>query len=46
LADGHREDITRGYLHQRLVRLVEHDHVTNLLDTGLYQLTDDPRNVD
>lgn len=34
---------TRGYVHERLTRLGEHDHVRNLYDTGLYELVDDPR---
>lgn len=37
------DDYSRGYVQQRLGRLEEHSHVTNLLDTGLYELTDDPR---
>jgi len=41
-----QEDVgeySRGYVQQRLARLVEHSHAVNLLDTGLYQLQDDPR---
>ncbi len=34
---------TRGYVHERLARLSEHDHVRNLYETGLYELVDDPR---
>ncbi|MBX0350534.1 hypothetical protein EGH26_20310 [Halomicroarcula pellucida] len=37
------EEYSRGYVQQRLKRLEEHSHVTNLLDTGLYELVDDPR---
>lgn len=37
------EEYSRGYVQQRLGRLEEHSHVTNLLDTGLYELKDDPR---
>ena len=37
---------TRGYVHERLARLNEHDHVRNLYDTGLYELVDDPRETD
>jgi hypothetical protein len=38
------QEYSRGYVQQRLARLVEHSHTVNLLDTGLYQLVDDPRN--
>lgn len=37
------KDYSRGYVQQRLKRLVEHGHVVNLLDSGLYELVDDPR---
>lgn len=37
------EEYSRGYVQQRLARLEEHDHVENLLDSGLYELVDDPR---
>ncbi|WP_324618166.1 hypothetical protein [Haloterrigena salifodinae] len=40
--EGIRE-VTSAYLQQRLKRLVEHNHARNLFDTGLYELTDDPR---
>ncbi|MFW6434825.1 MAG: hypothetical protein ACOCY1_00445 [Halovenus sp.] len=36
-------DYSRGYVQQRLKRLEEHSHATNLFGTGLYELTDDPR---
>lgn len=36
-------EYSRGYVQQRLARLEEHGHVENLLDTGLYDLVDDPR---
>lgn len=42
LADGKRESISRGYVQERLARLVEHSHVENLQDTGLYELVADP----
>lgn len=42
--DGHRDSITSTYCGQRLQRLEEHGHATNLLDTGLYELVSDPRN--
>lgn len=32
-----------GYVQQRLARLEEHGHAENLLETGLYELVDDPR---
>lgn len=43
LTEGHRDSITSTYCGQRLQRLEEHDHVTNLLETGLYELVSDPR---
>jgi hypothetical protein len=33
---------SRGYIQQRLGKLVEHGHARNLRDTGLYELVDDP----
>jgi hypothetical protein len=36
-------DYSRSYVQQRLARLEEHSHVRNLLECGLYELTDDPR---
>lgn len=39
-------EYSRGYLHGRLVRFVEHNHAENLMDTGLYELVEDPRNDD
>ena len=44
LKEGHRDSISRGYIQQQLARLVEHGHVRNLFDVGLYELVDDPRN--
>lgn len=44
LEESHRETISRGYVQERLARLVEHTHVQNLFDVGLYELVDDPRN--
>lgn len=41
--NGTREGVSRQYGNQRLKRLTEHEHVENLLDTGVYELTDDPR---
>ena len=37
------EEYSRGYVQQRLGRLEEHSHVQNLLDSGLYELVEDPR---
>lgn len=37
------EEYSRGYVQQRLARLEEHNHVENLLETGLYELVEDPR---
>lgn len=36
-------DYSRGYVQQRLKRLEEHSHATNLYDSGLYELRSDPR---
>jgi len=36
------EEYSRGYIQQRLSRLEEHSHATNL-GGGLYELVDDPR---
>lgn len=41
--NGTREEVSRQYVNQRLKRLSEHEHVENLLNTGVYELTDDPR---
>lgn len=43
LREDDGEEYSRGYVQQRLGRLEEHDHLTNLLKTGLYELTNDPR---
>jgi hypothetical protein len=43
LAHEDVDDYSRGYVQQRLARLEEHGHVTNLFSTGLYELVDDPR---
>jgi hypothetical protein len=40
-AEGRRE-VTSTYIGQRLQRLEEHDHTTNLYNTGLYELVNDP----
>lgn len=42
LTDEDVGEYSRGYVQQRLARLEEHDHVVNLFDVGLYQLTHDP----
>lgn len=41
--NGIREEVSRQYVNQRLKRLSEHGHVENLLETGVYDLTNDPR---
>jgi len=46
LRDGHRDEITSTYCGQRLQRLEEHGHSENLMETGLYELVDDPREQD
>lgn len=43
LSDDNVDDYSRGYVQQRLARLVEHGHARNLLDSGIYELVDDPR---
>ena len=43
LDEGRKDSITSQYLGQRLKRLEEHDHVSNLYSTGLYELVEDPR---
>jgi len=40
--DGLRDELSTGYVNQRLRRLEEHDHLRNL-GGGLYELVDDPR---
>jgi DNA-binding HxlR family transcriptional regulator len=39
---AHRIDWSREYLTQRLLRLEEHDIVTNLESVGLYELVEKP----
>lgn len=43
LADRDITDVSRQYVNRRLKRLHEHEHIENLLDTGVYELVDDPR---
>jgi len=43
LDDEDLGDYSRGYVQQRLKRLEEHSHASNLYDSGLYELVDDPR---
>lgn len=38
-------DVSRQYINQRMKRLSEHEHMENLLDTGVYELVTDPRNL-
>ncbi|QLG49659.2 hypothetical protein [Natrinema halophilum] len=35
--------VSRQYINQRMKRLAEHEHIENLLDTGVYELREDPR---
>ena len=44
ITKGIQDDISRQYINQRLKRLAEHDHISNLEDTGVYELVSDPRN--
>lgn len=46
LAERGLADVSRQYVNRRLKRLAEHEHIENLLDTGVYELTDDPRGED
>lgn len=46
LEDRGIADVSRQYVNQRLRRLHEHGHVGNVLDTGVYELRDDPRKGD
>lgn len=41
--EGTREEVSRQYVNQRLKRLTEHGHVNNTLNTGVYELVNDPR---
>lgn len=43
LAERALADVSRQYVNRRLKRLAEHEHIENILDTGVYQLVDDPR---
>ena len=40
---GTREEVSRQYVNQRLKRITEHKHVDNILETGVYELVNDPR---
>jgi hypothetical protein len=40
------DEYSRGYVQERLARLEEHNHVTNLADVGLYELNSDPRTTE
>lgn len=40
--DG-KDGVTRQYINQRMARLAEHEHLDNVLGTGVYELVDDPR---
>jgi len=39
-------DVSRQYVNRRLKRLAEHEHIENILDTGVYELVDDPRETE
>jgi hypothetical protein len=39
------DEYSRGYVQERLARLVEHGHAANLRGCGLYELVNDPREV-
>ena len=39
-------DTSRQWVSSRFTRLSEHDHIRDLYDTGIYELVDDPREVD
>ena len=41
--DEHGREYTRGYVQERLARLVEHEHAENEYGVGSYRLIDDPR---
>lgn len=41
--EGTGKEYSRGYVHERLTRFVEHDIAQNLMDIGLYELVEDPR---
>ena len=43
IEDRTGESYTRQHISGRLKRLVEHSHVENVRDTGVYELVDDPR---
>lgn len=43
LKDDEVGEYSRGYVQQRLARLVEHGHAINQGEAGLYELVDDPR---
>lgn len=43
MADQKEMEYTRGYVQERLAKLAEHGHASNLYDSGLYELQDDPR---
>ena len=34
-----------GYVQERLAHFADHGHAVNLYDSGLYELTEDPRDV-
>jgi len=46
ITDEQGRKYSRGYIQERLARLVEHNHAENCYGCGLYELVDDPREVD
>ena len=43
LLERNDTDVSRQYINRRMKRLSEHEHIENLLDTGVYELTADVR---
>ena len=43
LLERNDTDVSRQYINRRMKRLSEHEHIENLLDTGVYELTADIR---
>jgi DNA-binding Lrp family transcriptional regulator len=43
LKDEEGVDVSRQYIGNRMKRLAEHGHISNLYDTGIYELVEDPR---
>lgn len=43
LRDDVTDSVTRQYINGRMTRLAEHGHIQNLLESGVYELVEDPR---